>query len=542
MDYSPAGAFTKPLTAPPVLCLLGRPAIATETEHTTLRIRPKAVALLARLALADRPLQRTTLAEELFPEVEDRLAMLRWHLSHLRASLPAALRDALRADRSLASFGGPCDVDRFRVGAEEVIDHPDNDRADEVLGLYRGDLCEGLAVNVSATFDTWLYVAQEGLRRRFRQAVVPFARHAIESGASLRALSPLARLVQVDPYYEEAHVLLIEAYEASGRREAARSTYERYARIVREDLHAEPRPTVAERYEKPVAVGRRLPLDDLISLRDVTLHVVDWPGGEPTILGIHGSLGSAYSFAALAERIAPDHRFVGVDLRGHGLSDKPPGDYTLAQFVADIVEVVRALRLGRHVILGFSAGGAIATHAAPLTDAQGLVLLDGVVAPRSFTEGSAARVVGPMGNELELRFPSYDAYLDAWRRTRVPFSDEAERTAERVARYQLARLPDGSYRRHGLRQALEDEWTSIIEADNLAALGRVRCPVLVVQGGAAWIGDEPYISQAVADVQIRTAPHAERFVARRSSHPMLIRDPEPGMVEHIKEFVRALPA
>ena len=44
-----------------------------------------------------------------------------------------------------------------------------------------------------------------------------------------------------------------------------------------------------------------------------------------------------------------------------------------------------------------------------------------------------------MGDALELRFPSYDAYLEAWRSTRIPLSGEGERTAERVARYQLAR-------------------------------------------------------------------------------------------------------
>ena len=538
--YSPTGAFAKPLTGSPVLCLLGRPAVATGAGHASLRIRPKAIALLARLTLSERPVERAALADELFPESDDRLADLRWHLSHLRSALPAALRDAVLADRSVASFVGPSDVARFRADVQEVIDHPEDDRADEVLALYRGDLCEALAVNTSTTFDTWLYVEQEALRRRFRQAVVPFARHVIEAGAARRALSPLGRLAQVDPYYEEAHVLLVKAYEASGERDAARSTYERYARIVRDDLLAEPRPTLAERYETRATEGRRLPLDDLITLRDVTLHVVDWPGGEPTILAIHGSIGSAYTFAALAERIAPEYRFVGVDLRGHGLSDKPPGDYRLAQFVADTVELVRALGLRRHVLLGFSAGGAIATHAALLTGACGLVLLDGVVGPREFTQESAAKVVKGMGEALELRFPSYDAYLEAWRGTRIPLSGEGERTAERVARYQLARLGDGTYRRRGIRQALEDEWASIIDADNLAALSRVRCPVLVIQGAGAWMGDDSYVSEATADAQVRAAPNAERFVARHSNHPRLIRDPEPEMVERIKAFTRTL--
>lgn len=512
----------------------------TGEGHAPLHLRPKAVALLARLALADRPLERRILADELFPNVDDPLAHLRWYLSHLRSMLPRPLADAVHADRSVVSFHGATDVRRFREGAETVIEHPESAGAPSTLALYRGDLCEALAIDAAPTFDTWLYVEQEDLRRRFRQAVIRYARWATEVGAPGRALPFVGRLVQVDPYYEEAHVLLIEAFEACGDGRAAAGSYERYARIVRLDLLAEPRPALAQRYESHVTEGPRLPIDDLVSVEGVTLHVVDWPGSRPTIVALHGSIGSAYTFSALAERLAPEFRFVGMDLRGHGLSDKPPGDYSLPRFVADLVAFVRALDPGPHILLGFSAGGAIATHAARQTGARGLILLDGVVGPREFTQSSAARVVKDFGDSLELRFPSFEAYLDVWRGTRVPFPSEAERTAERVARYQLARLPDGTYRRRGLREALESEWTSIIDADNLGALAKLDCPVLVVRGAASWIGDGPYISDAVAQIQVQTARRAELFVAQHSNHPMLIRSPEPDMVERIRTFASAL--
>lgn len=538
--YPTVGAFAKALTGAPLLCLLGRAGLDTGESRVPLRIRPKAVGLLARLALADRPLERRVLADELFPDVDDPLADLRWYLSHLRSVLPRVLADAVHADRSVMSFRGATDVRRFRAGAERVLEHPESAAAPRTLALYRGDLCEALAISAAPTFDTWLYVEQEALRRRFRQAVIRYARWATDVGAPRRALPFLGRLVQVDPYFEEGHVLLIEAFEASGDRSAATATYERYARIVRVDLLAEPRPALAQRYESRVAEGPHLPIDDLVSVEGVTLHLVDWTGGRPAIIAVHGSIGSAYTFAALAERLAPEFRFVGMDLRGHGLSDKPPGDYSLRRFVMDLVEFVRTLDPGPHVLLGFSAGGAIVTHAAPQTGARGLILLDGVVGSREFTEGSAAKVVKDFGDSLELRFPSFEAYLDAWRRTRVSFSSEAERTAERVARYQLARLSDGTYRRRGLREALESEWTSIIDADNLAALAKLVCPVLVVQGAASWIGGEPYISDAVAHIQVKTARRAELFVARRSNHPMLIRSPEAEMVERIRAFTSAL--
>jgi len=39
---------------------------------------------------------------------------------------------------------------------------------------------------------------------------------------------------------------------------------------------------------------------------------------------------------------------------------------------------------------------------------------------------------------------------------------------------ELAPLPDGTLRRRGLRQALEDEWVSVAQADSLRALSDVR--------------------------------------------------------------------
>jgi pimeloyl-ACP methyl ester carboxylesterase len=101
------------------------------------------------------------------------------------------------------------------------------------------------------------------------------------------------------------------------------------------------------------------PRDGLVSLGDLTLHVLEWSGNEPTIVAIHGSTMSAYTYTCLAEQLAPDIRFVAVDLRGHGFSDKPPTGYTVDQHVADIRELITALDIRKPVVMGFSIGGAI---------------------------------------------------------------------------------------------------------------------------------------------------------------------------------------
>jgi non-heme chloroperoxidase len=85
------------------------------------------------------------------------------------------------------------------------------------------------------------------------------------------------------------------------------------------------------------------------------LHVVEtgFPRGRP-ILFIHG-----FSQCWLAWRrqlnsdLADDYRLVAMDLRGHGLSDKPRADYNDSKLWADDVNaVIQALNLEYPILCG----------------------------------------------------------------------------------------------------------------------------------------------------------------------------------------------
>jgi pimeloyl-ACP methyl ester carboxylesterase len=521
-----------------VLCLLGPPAVRLGDVVSPLKLRPKAVALLVRVALAGSS-SRAELADLIFDEAEDPRATLRWHLTYLRAQLPEPARKYLFVTADRIAFDAPTDVESFQEGAKRLLERPDDPGVANVLGLYRGDLCAGLTVSASAVFDTWLYVEQERLRRLFRQATVAVARQALATKDAARVVEPLAQLISVDPYYEEGHTLLIEASEALGRHQAAAAAYQRYQRILRQELQTEPPLSLTRRYE-PEAPGRTPPRDSLVSLRELTLHTVDWLGEQPAILAIHGSTMSAYTFTALAERLAPDIRFVAVDLRGRGFSDKPPGGYTVDQHVEDLQELIAVLGLHRPVLLGFSIGGAIAAFAAARGDCSGLILLEGVIGDRAFTENAAATVLKPWSKTLELRFGGFDEYMARWRAEPVGWSDDAERILERTIRYELAPLPDGTYRRRALRAAFEETWASLLKSDSLGALTNVRCPTLIVQAKRPWIEGRPYLTDTTIAAQRKAVPNAQLFVARQSTHPMLVRDPEPVMVEALRNFVLSL--
>jgi pimeloyl-ACP methyl ester carboxylesterase/DNA-binding SARP family transcriptional activator len=533
-----SGPFAEALAVArgPRLCLLGTPALFARKRFSALKLRPKAVALVAYLALAGVEVSRRELARLLFPEAEEPLGVLRWHLAHVRTAAPPFVARCLRATRDGVALVIPTDVEFFRAGMRLVSRHPEAPGAARALGFYRGDLVAGLSVSGSAEFDNWLYVAQEHARRDFRRGTLAFAHWAIDHRAARQALEPLARLVTVDPYCEDGHVMLIEAYDALKDVERAAKAYERYQRIVRRELAAEPQPSLVLRFEGRPPMRAALPREEFIPLHEVTLHTVDWEGGEPTVLGIHGSAGMAHTFGALAERLAPTVRFVGVDLRGHGFSDKPPAGYDLERHVEDVRQLITELGLRHPILLGHSAGGTIAAFVASTTDVAGLVLLEAMIGDRAFTENAAAQAA-PLATTLGSRVAGFDAYLAEWRTRREPFSDDAERLLDRWVRFALAPLPCGEYRVRALRAAVEAEWDSIIAADSLAALGRVRCPVLIVQALKPWLGGRPYFSRRIVEAQLRAAPNAEVFVAEHSDHAALVRDPAPSMVSAILAFV-----
>jgi pimeloyl-ACP methyl ester carboxylesterase len=87
-------------------------------------------------------------------------------------------------------------------------------------------------------------------------------------------------------------------------------------------------------------------------------------GDAAPMLFIHG-WGCDSSYLAPQQAFFREaRRTVAVNLRGHGASDAPPQDYTVAGFVDDLVWQCRQLGLTRPIVVGHSMGGAIALELA----------------------------------------------------------------------------------------------------------------------------------------------------------------------------------
>src|SRR5580765_782236 len=94
----------------------------------------------------------------------------------------------------------------------------------------------------------------------------------------------------------------------------------------------------------------------------VRLQVVETgkPGGRP-VLFLHGISQCSLAWSRqLDSELARDYRLVAMDLRGHGLSQKPRDVYGDSRLWADDVHaVIDALNLDRPVLSGWSYGSLV---------------------------------------------------------------------------------------------------------------------------------------------------------------------------------------
>ncbi|MBV9801898.1 MAG: AAA family ATPase, partial [Solirubrobacterales bacterium] len=194
-------------------------------------------AVFAYLALAPRPVPRSELAAQFWPDVLDQSA---------RASLRSALW-ALRRH-----LGDALEVDGDRVGLSAGpglwVDVHEFERLAGIdpasaLELCRGDLLEGLE-------DDWAVAARDRHRTRVVELLEELARAAEERGDVREAIELTRRQSERDRFDEDAHRRLIARLDLAGDRAAAMRTYRVLAERLRRELGVAPSAQTRELVER----------------------------------------------------------------------------------------------------------------------------------------------------------------------------------------------------------------------------------------------------------------------------------------------------
>jgi pimeloyl-ACP methyl ester carboxylesterase len=115
-----------------------------------------------------------------------------------------------------------------------------------------------------------------------------------------------------------------------------------------------------------------------------TVRYGDEGQGEPALLCLPGWCATRGAFADLSRALAPRHRVLTPDWRGHGISDGESREFGLAQLVEDALAVVAASGAERIVPLATAHAGWVAIElrrALGETRVPGLLLVDWIVTP-----------------------------------------------------------------------------------------------------------------------------------------------------------------
>lgn len=217
----------------------------------------------------------------------------------------------------------------------------------------------------------------------------------------------------------------------------------------------------------------------------------------PRVLALHGWLDSAISFAQVGPALAAaGWQLVAPDFAGHGFSDWHPigQDYAIASYVADIHALMVHQQWAPLPIVGHSMGAGIAGMLAAVVpdQVQSLVLLDGLGTLPTTDEDA------PVQMARALKFwwrrlnqssrMSQFADLNAATQARMMgIGDVTEAMAWTLCQRALRPLtaddgaegPGWTWRSDP--RLMAPSWLRLTEAQNLAFLRAIRCPVTMLE-------------------------------------------------------------
>ena len=119
-------------------------------------------------------------------------------------------------------------------------------------------------------------------------------------------------------------------------------------------------------------------IHDTILANDIKIHYYRSGGEKPAVVFLHGITENGLAWTRFPSFVEPTYDAVLVDLRGHGLSDKPKSGYRAEQMAEDVYWLIKKLNLYQPVLVGHSMGASVATaFGANYPDmVRGLVLED----------------------------------------------------------------------------------------------------------------------------------------------------------------------
>lgn len=256
------------------------------------------------------------------------------------------------------------------------------------------------------------------------------------------------------------------------------------------------------------------------------------PSQEPSaVLLLHGFTGSTHSMESLVPVFAERFRVLSVDLLGHGRSDAPaePSAYRMQNCSADLAAVLRARKVKRVHIVGYSLGARVALALALAEPGRTLSLT--MISGRAGIRGVAARAQRRAADEAlaqRIEREGIAWFVDYW--SALPlFASQARLGAEALAELRRRRL---QCRPQGLAASLRGVGVGAQPA-LFDALSCICAPVLLVTGA-----EDPRFGEASAELA-KLLPRAQHVELAQAGHAAHLENPQ-AFQRAARRFIEAV--
>jgi TolB-like protein len=212
------GSDSAVVTASVSVRLLGPFGVARHGVAQALPPSRKVRALLAYLMMTPRPVERSALCELLWDVPDDPRGELRWSLSKIRKLVDEPGHARVRADREFVSIDrAEISVDACEVAntVEAGLAQAGPNVLERLAGRFAGEFLEGLTLDRSPAFGTWLVSQRHVFRAWHAQVLVRLA--ALSPSDPERGLAYLRQRLDLQRYDETAHADLLVALARGGR-------------------------------------------------------------------------------------------------------------------------------------------------------------------------------------------------------------------------------------------------------------------------------------------------------------------------------------
>jgi pimeloyl-ACP methyl ester carboxylesterase len=270
----------------------------------------------------------------------------------------------------------------------------------------------------------------------------------------------------------------------------------------------------------------------------VKIQLAVWQGKEKQILCVHGITANCRFWDCLASALAPRHKVIAMDLRGRGLSDKPPTGYSIEHHCRDIAALTDDQGLKRPVLMGHSLGAFISlVFAAQYPErVDRLILVDG---GGKLSEDQMAKVfagIKPSLDRLGKVSPSFETYLSLMKQ--APYLQPWSSYMETYFRYEIEEV-EGGIRSRVHPKHIEEEAKNLGKVDSREFYKKLKAPTLILRATKGMLAeDDLLLPEDVVEQMVREIPNAKRVDVGGTNHYSILFQPNVKRDQAILDFLK----